>query len=62
MPSLQNCALNNGKLLCKIDKVNGVIETQFETTQTKSKAYKDIIKEGDNLLNKMQKLASAIDR
>jgi len=54
--------ISSGKLLCKIDKVNGVIETQFETTQTKSKAYKDIIKEGDNLLNKMQKLASAIDR
>lgn len=54
--------ISSGKLLCKIDKVNGVIETQFENQHTKSKAYKDIIKEGDNLLNKMQKLASAIDR
>ena len=54
--------ISSGKLLCKIDKVNGVIETAFENQHTKSKAYMDIIKEGDNLLNKMQKLASAIDR
>lgn len=54
--------ISTGKMQCKIDKVNGVIETTFEVRDTKSKQYMDIIKEGDNLLNKIQKLGAAIDR
>lgn len=54
--------ISSGKMQCKIDKVNGVIETTFENQDTKSKQYMDIIKDGDNLLNKIQKLGAAIDR
>merc|ERR1711862_265637 len=54
--------ISAGKLQCKIDKVSGVIETIDDKGNEKTTLYKDIIKEGDNLLNKMQKLAAAIDR
>jgi len=42
--------------------VNGVIESTKGAQDTKSSQYMELIKEGDNLLNKMQKLAAAIDR
>lgn len=49
----------SGKLSCKIDKVNGVIE-KLEA-DNRSSVYKEIIKQGDMLLNRMQKLSGAID-
>lgn len=51
--------ISSGKLSCKIDKVGGVIEATV--ADTRSSVYKDIIKDGDNLLNRMQKLSGAID-
>eukprot|EP00392_Amoebophrya_sp_AT5.2_P008607 g8635.t1 len=53
----------SGRLLnCKIDKVSRLIETLDNVKDEKALLYKDILKEGDELLNKMQKLSSAIDR
>merc|ERR1711881_300406 len=49
----------SGKLSCKIDKVNGVVE-KLEA-DNRSSVYKEIIKQGDMLLNRMQKLSGAID-
>jgi len=49
----------SGKLSCKIDKVNGVIESNV--IDDRSSVYKEIIKQGDMLLNRMQKLSGAID-
>lgn len=49
----------SGKLTCKIDKVNGVVESN--EADTRSQVYMEIIKQGDLLLNKMQKLSGAID-
>lgn len=49
----------SGKLTCKIDKVGGVIESN--EADTRSQVYVEIIKQGDLLLNKMQKLSGAID-
>lgn len=51
--------ISSGKLSCKIDKVGGVIESN--TDDRRSQVYVDIIKQGDLLLNRMQKLAGAID-
>jgi 26S proteasome regulatory subunit N7 len=51
--------ISSGKLTCKIDKVGGVVESN-EADQ-RSQVYIDIIKQGDLLLNKMQKLSGAID-
>lgn len=52
--------ISQGKLACKIDKVAGLIETMDQREAQKTEWYKTIIKEGDELLNKMQKLAAAI--
>jgi len=49
----------SGKLSCKIDKVGGVIESN--EAENRSSVYKEIIKQGDMLLNRMQKLSGAID-
>lgn len=54
--------VSQAKLQCKIDSVAGVIETLDSGTGIKSGLYKEMVKDGDNLLNKMQKLAAAIDR
>jgi len=51
--------ISSGKLSCKIDKVDGVI--QSNTTDDRSTVYKEIIKQGDLLLNRMQKLSGAIE-
>lgn len=49
----------SGKLTCKIDKVGGVIESAEE--DQRSQKYVEIIKQGDALVNRMQKLSGAID-
>lgn len=51
--------ISSGKLTCKIDKVGGVIESNEH--DARSQVYVDIIKQGDLLLNRMQKLSGAID-
>eukprot|EP00446_Apocalathium_sp_SHHI-4_P014810 CAMPEP_0177211828 /NCGR_PEP_ID=MMETSP0367-20130122/32301_1 /TAXON_ID=447022 ORGANISM="Scrippsiella hangoei-like, Strain SHHI-4" /NCGR_SAMPLE_ID=MMETSP0367 /ASSEMBLY_ACC=CAM_ASM_000362 /LENGTH=388 /DNA_ID=CAMNT_0018661041 /DNA_START=46 /DNA_END=1212 /DNA_ORIENTATION=- len=51
--------ISSGKLTCKIDKVGEIIESN-EADQ-RSQVYVNIIKQGDLLLNRMQKLSGAID-
>mmetsp|Transcript_28007 Transcript_28007/g.63404 ORF Transcript_28007/g.63404 Transcript_28007/m.63404 type:complete len:387 (-) Transcript_28007:95-1255(-) len=51
--------ISSGKLTCKIDKVGGVVESN--ESDNRSQVYVEIIKQGDLLLNRMQKLAGAID-
>lgn len=51
--------ISSGKLTCKIDKVGGVIESN--AADSRSEVYIEIIKQGDLLLNRMQKLSGAID-
>jgi len=51
--------ISSGKLSCKIDKVKGVVESN--ETDSRSQVYVEIIKQGDLLLNRMQKLSGAID-
>merc|ERR1719310_391816 len=51
--------ISSGKLTCKIDKVGGVIESN--EADNRSSVYKEIIKQGDMLLNRMQKLSGAIE-
>ncbi|GFP98179.1 26S proteasome non-ATPase regulatory subunit 6 homolog [Phtheirospermum japonicum] len=48
-----------GKLHCKIDKVAGVLETN--RPDGKNALYQSAIKEGDFLLNRIQKLSRVID-
>ena len=48
-----------GKLTCKIDKVRGVIEANQE--DKRNALYKEIIQEGDLLLNRLQKLSKVTD-
>ena len=47
------------RLPCKIDKVEGIIET--DPTDERNKYYKNALKRGDHLLNQIQKLSRAID-
>ncbi|CAE7620146.1 RPN7 [Symbiodinium natans] len=51
--------ISSGKLTCKIDKVAGVVESN--ESDSRSQVYVEIIKQGDLLLNKMQKLSGVID-
>lgn len=51
--------ISSGKLTCKIDKVGGVVESN--EADSRSQVYVEIIKQGDLLLNRMQKLSGAID-
>merc|ERR1711990_301766 len=51
--------ISSGKLSCKIDKVGGVIESN--EADNRSSVYKEIIKQGDMLLNRMQKVSGAIE-
>jgi 26S proteasome regulatory subunit N7 len=44
-----------GRLNCKIDKVGGIIETT--RPDSKNGQYQSAIKEGDVLLNRIQKLS-----
>ena len=48
-----------GRLACKIDKVNGVIESC--RPDTRSSYYQNIVKHGDFFLNRLQKLARMMD-
>lgn len=49
----------DGRLACKIDKVNEIIITS--RPDTKSRQYQQLIVKGDNLLNKMQKLSRIVN-
>ena len=48
-----------GRLHCKIDKVNGIVETN--RPDTKNYQYQSCIKQGDMLLNRIQKLSRVIN-
>ncbi|RWW72034.1 hypothetical protein BHE74_00020215 [Ensete ventricosum] len=48
-----------GKLHCKIDKVAGILETN--RPGAKNALYQATIKQGDFLLNRIQKLSRVID-
>lgn len=48
-----------GKINCKIDKVSGVIESN--RPNKKAELFNATIKQGDHLLNRVQKLARALD-
>lgn len=48
-----------GRLHCKIDKVNGIVETN--RPDTKNYQYQACIKQGDMLLNRIQKLSRVIN-
>lgn len=49
----------SGKLNCKIDKVQGIIEST--RPNKKAELFNQTVKEGDALLNRVQKLARALD-
>ncbi|CAF3077386.1 unnamed protein product [Rotaria socialis] len=49
----------NGRLNCKIDKVRGIIETT--RPDSKNFLYQEVIKKGDLLLNRVQKLSRVIN-
>jgi 26S proteasome regulatory subunit N7 len=49
-----------GRLPCKIDKVAGVVEMQ--RPDAKAEAYAQSLKQGDALLNRIQKLARVINQ
>ena len=49
-----------GKLACVIDKVEGVIESTRGDKRVEAQ-YQKMIKKGDGLLNRMQKLGRALD-
>ncbi|GMH16743.1 hypothetical protein Nepgr_018584 [Nepenthes gracilis] len=51
--------ISAGKLHCKIDKVAGVLETN--RPDAKNALYQSTIKQGDFLLNRIQKLSRVID-
>lgn len=51
--------ISSGKLTCKIDKVGGVVNST--ESDSRSQVYVEIIKQGDLLLNRMQKLSGAMD-
>jgi 26S proteasome regulatory subunit N7 len=48
-----------GRINCKIDKVSGVIESS--RINKKGELFNNSIKQGDHLLNRIQKLARALD-
>lgn len=48
-----------GRLHCKIDKVNGIVETN--RPDSKNYQYQSVIKQGDILLNRIQKLSRVIN-
>mmetsp|Transcript_18753 Transcript_18753/g.45222 ORF Transcript_18753/g.45222 Transcript_18753/m.45222 type:complete len:389 (-) Transcript_18753:69-1235(-) len=51
--------ISSGKLQCKIDKVGGTI--QSETLDERNVMYREVIKQGDLVLNRIQKLSKVID-
>ena len=48
-----------GRLTAKIDKFGGIVETN--RPDMKNAQYRDMIQKGDNLLNRVQKLARVVD-
>lgn len=48
-----------GRLHCKIDKVNGIVETT--RPDNKNRQYQLFIKQGDHVLNKIQRLSRVIN-
>jgi 26S proteasome regulatory subunit N7 len=48
-----------GRLTAKIDKYNGVVETN--RPDLKNAQYRDMIQKGDHLLNRIQKLSRVVD-
>lgn len=51
--------ISSGRIHCKIDKVGGIVETN--RPDAKNALYQTTIKQGDLLLNRVQKLARVID-
>merc|ERR1712039_1146731 len=51
--------ISSGKLTCKIDKVGEIIESN--ESDNRSQVYVEIVKQGDALVNRMQKLSGALD-
>jgi len=49
----------SGRLHCKIDKVGGIVETN--RPDSKNAQYQSVIKQGDLLLNRVQKLSRVIN-
>lgn len=49
----------SGRLNCVIDKVGGIVETN--RPDSKNAQYQAVIKQGDLLLNRVQKLGSVIN-
>lgn len=50
--------ISKKKLNCTIDKVNGLVETK--RLDNKNEQYQSLIKQGDGLLNKLQKYCAAV--
>ena len=48
-----------GRLHCKIDKVNGIVETT--RPDNKNRQYQLFVKQGDHVLNKIQRLSRVIN-
>jgi len=48
----------NGRLHCSIDKVNGIVETTRPSL--KSAQYEQVVKQGDVLLNEVQRLSKVL--
>lgn len=51
--------ISSGRLHCKIDKVQGIVETT--RSDSKNQLYHTTIKDGDLLLNRIQKLSRVIN-
>ncbi|EGR30955.1 proteasome regulatory subunit, putative [Ichthyophthirius multifiliis] len=51
--------ISGRRLTCKIDKVQGIIES--ERVDQRNTLYQQALKQGDNLLNQVQKLSRVID-
>jgi 26S proteasome regulatory subunit N7 len=50
-----------GRLNAKIDKVGGIVETTKYLAGTKNLQYHQVVKQGDRLLDRIQKLSRVID-
>lgn len=46
------------RLSCTVDRVHGIIETT--RTDDKNKQYNDVVKQGDQLITKLQKYGQAV--
>ena len=50
--------ISTGRLNCTIDKVNGVVETNRPSA--KNARYETVVKQGDILLNSIQRLSKVL--